>query len=383
MGRIDQKYIYAGVIFLFWFSLYLYVPTLPIYIQTKTNQLALVGVVLSMYGLWQAVVRLPLGITSDLTGQRRWFMILGLVFSACGAIVMMTAQDITWLAVGRSTTGLASASWVPMTVAFTALFPPADSVRASALLSFLSSFSRMIASGLTGFINNLGGYSLAFVIAAAVAVIAIGLTFFTRETGQKRKDSSIQSIGRLIIRGEVMLPSLLGTVNQFITLGISYGFAAVLAKEMDATNEWLSLILTVNLGANMVASLITSQISKKTNSRTMVYASYFLLCGGVGLAAFAPNLILLAVAQIISGFGTGIGYPILMGKSIEYVAGDEKSIAMGVFQSVYAIGMFGGPWLCGVLADEIGLRPMFGLTAGVCLIAGLFGTTFLITEKKE
>ena len=37
--------------FLYWISLYLYVPTLPTYVQSKTDNLALVGSVLSMYGL--------------------------------------------------------------------------------------------------------------------------------------------------------------------------------------------------------------------------------------------------------------------------------------------------------------------------------------------
>ncbi len=47
---------YIAAAFLYWISLYLYVPTLPTYVQTKTDNLAVVGTVLSMYGLWQAIV---------------------------------------------------------------------------------------------------------------------------------------------------------------------------------------------------------------------------------------------------------------------------------------------------------------------------------------
>jgi hypothetical protein len=54
--------LYTVVIFLYWTSLYLYVPTLPTYTQSKSDNVALVGVVLSMYGLWQGIIRLPLGI---------------------------------------------------------------------------------------------------------------------------------------------------------------------------------------------------------------------------------------------------------------------------------------------------------------------------------
>jgi MFS family permease len=45
---------------------------------------------------------------------------------------------------------------------------------------------------------------------------------------------------------------------------------------------------------------------------------------------------------------------------------------MGLHQAVYAAGMFAGPWLSGILADALGLRPMLGVTAAGCLALGLF-----------
>ena len=84
-------------------------------------------------------------------------------------------------------------------------------------------------------------------------------------------------------------------------------------------------------------------------------------------------------AQILTGLGGGVGYPILMGMSIQKVADEERTTAMGVFQSVYSIGMFGGPWLSGILAARIGIPFMLAVTAvGVCLL-GLAGTFRLKT----
>jgi MFS family permease len=60
-----------------------------------------------------------------------------------------------------------------------------------------------------------------------------------------------------------------------------------------------------------------------------------------------------------------------MGMSIRDVADAERNTAMGLHQSVYAIGMFAGPWLSGFLADAIGIRPMFGVTAFACLAVGI------------
>jgi hypothetical protein len=33
--------------------------------------------------------------------------------------------------------------------------------------------------------------------------------------------------------------------------------------------------------------------------------------------------------------------------------------------------MFAGPWLSGILADAVGLRPMLGITAAGCLALSL------------
>ncbi|MDH4135241.1 MAG: MFS transporter [Anaerolineae bacterium] len=79
--------------------------------------------------------------------------------------------------------------------------------------------------------------------------------------------------------------------------------------------------------------------------------------------ALTPSLLLLFVLQFCIGLGQGIGYPVLMGLSIQYVADAERTTAMGLHQAVYAIGMLGGPWLCGLLADAMGIRPTFGMTA--------------------
>jgi len=38
------------------------------------------------------------------------------------------------------------------------------------------------------------------------------------------------------------------------------------------------------------------------------------------------------------------------------------------------IGMFAGQWLSGMLADAMGIGPMFALTAFICLVLGLVGT---------
>jgi len=109
-------------------------------------------------------------------------------------------------------------------------------------------------------------------------------------------------------------------------------------------------------------------------ARRLVYLSFVLSAMGIGLAAVATSLASVFVAQAFLGLGFGISYPVLMGWSIQRVEERQRTTAMGLFQSVYSIGMFAGPWVSGLLAHAMGIQPMLGVTAFVCLTLGLLLT---------
>jgi len=373
----------AMAVFLFWSSLYLYVPTLPVYAQTKTSNLALVGVILSMYGLWQAIIRLPLGIAADWLGRRKPFIIAGLVLSAIGASVMALASGARGLIVGRAITGLAAGTWVPLVAVFSSLFPPQDAVRASALLTLVASSGRALSSTVTGSLNNLGGYSLPFWLAAAAAVLAAVAILPTSEARRPGRQLSLRAISRLIIRRDVLLPAALQAVGQYANWTSTFGFLPVLAKEVGATEVALSLLVGLNIGVVVLGNLLATAIVKRVGTRNLLYASFVLMACGVAGAALARSVAVIVVAQSCIGLGQGLSYPLLMGLSIRDVDDGQRTIAMGLHQAVYAIGMFGGPWLSGILADAMGIRPTFLVTAVACLVIGLIGTQAIRARPQD
>jgi MFS family permease len=50
------------VVGLFWFSLYIYVPIVPIYAVNLGSSLFFVGIITGAYGLMQMLFRIPIGI---------------------------------------------------------------------------------------------------------------------------------------------------------------------------------------------------------------------------------------------------------------------------------------------------------------------------------
>lgn len=132
-----------------------------------------------------------------------------------------------------------------------------------------------------------------------------------------------------------------------------------------------------------LGSLAATAIANRIGARRLLYASFLFWFLGAGLAALARSIPVLIVSQVCLGLGLGTGYPTLMGLSIRDVANAERTIAMGLHQTIYAIGMFAGPALSGVLANAVGIRPMFALTGLACLTLGLLGLQWLAESQVE
>jgi MFS family permease len=365
------------VVFLFWAGLYLYVPTLPVYVQTKTIRLEIVGLVVSMYGLWQALLRLPLGIASDWVGRRKPFILVGLALAGLGAWVMGSASGVSGLVVGRSITGLAAATWVLLVVVFSGFYPPREAVRASAILTLVATLARFLATSLTGTLNDIGGYSLAFYLAAGLSLLAIFFYLFIKETPRPRKEPSWGVTGRLIVRQDVLAPALVSAIFQYIGQATTFGFIPILAKSMGANNVQQSLLVSLSIGVNILGNLSATWAARRFPNRRTITTSVFLATAGITTAALSNSLGGIFLAQIFIGLAGGLSYPVLMGMSIEHVEDAQRSTAMGLHQAVYGIGMFVGPWLSGIIADAIGIQPMFGVMAVMSIVLGMIGIRFL------
>ncbi|MHB1295750.1 MAG: MFS transporter [Anaerolineae bacterium] len=373
-GRRLQIVLYAAAVFVYWVSLYLYVPTLSTYAESRTENLAMVGVIVAQYGLWQAIVRLPLGIVTDWLGRRKPFIVFGFLLAGLAAVVMARADGAAGLVVGRAISGLAAATWVPLVVAFSALFPPQEAVRASAILTFVGSAGRMFATAVTGSLNEMGGYSLAFYGAAVAAVVAVLVVLPVSEQRRPSRKPNVAAIGRLVSRRDVLLPSLLSLVAQYAIWTTTFGFVPILAKHYGADDVALSLLVSLNIAVATLGNLAATAIVGRVGPRRLVVTTFCCLFLAVMGAALAPSLAGLYVATVFMAIAQGIGGPVLMGMSIQRVDDGSRATAMGLHQAVYAIGMFAGPWVSGILADAIGIRPMLAVTSVACLLLGLVGS---------
>jgi MFS family permease len=361
-----------GAAVLFFVSLYAFVPSLPAYVAERTSSLAAVGVVLSMYGLWMAVLRIPLGILTDATGRSKPYLVGGVLMAGVGAAMMALGKSLALLAFGRALTGAAAAAWVPMMVVFAGQFPLEKTIFATSLLSLASSLGQMIGTGMTGFLETLGGYSFAFFAAAGFSVAAtiiVACVRIPRADPAHRGAVTARSVLAIFRRRDVLVPSFTNALCQFGVWALTFGFMPLLARRMGASVVATGLIMTLNIAANTAANLFATLIAHRGGRRLLLYICFSMSAGGAILAGLAGAVPVLFVSTVIMGLANGLAFPILVGLSIERVDSAHRSTAMGIHQAVYAIGMFSGPWIGGILADALGIRAMFAIIACFSLVA--------------
>ena len=357
---------------LFFAALYTYVPALPAYIAGRTSSLAAVGAVLSMYGLWMAVMRVPVGVVTDTTGRNKPYLIGGVLMAGAGAAVMMVGRSVGPLALGRALTGVSAAAWVPMMVVFAGYFPSERTIFATSLASFASSFGQMVGTSSTGFLESWGGRDLPFIAAAVLALASAAILMFVRiprKDEAHRAKVSTRSLLSVFSRRDVLVPSFTNALCQFGVWAITFGFMPLLAKRMGAESVAVSLLLTLNIAANTAANLFATVVAGRGGRKFLIYGSFAAFSLGAALAAVSGTVGLLFVSTIIMGLANGLFFPILLGLSIEHVDDFHRSTAMGIHQAVYAVGMFTGPWIGGVIADAVGIRDMFAIVAAFSLVA--------------
>ncbi len=369
--------LYISGAFLFWVSLFIYVPTLSTYVHGRIHNLAIVGIILSMYGLGQVLIRIPLGIAADGLGRRKPFILGGLALAGIGAWLLNISHGAGGLITGRALTGLAAGAWVPMIVAFSSLFSPKDAIRATTIITLACSAGRVAATAINGTLNNWGGYALPFLLAAGAAVVAILLLLPISEPRRPASPPSLNSLARLISSRDVLLPTLLAAMLQYVNWTATLSYIPLLVLQLGGTGVTQSLFVSMNIGVVVLGNLAAVTFFDRFGIRRSIYQGFGTLSLGLGIAALAPSLKVLFVGQFLLGMAEGIIYPVLMGLSIRQVSDNERNTAMGLHQAVYAIGTFVGPWLSGLLAAALGLRSMFGLTAVACLALSSFITSRL------
>jgi MFS family permease len=86
---------------------------------------------------------------------------------------------------------------------------------------------------------------------------------------------------------------------------------------------------------------------------------------------FTDNMYLIYALQALAGFSFGMAFAAFMSLSVVNTSTDEQSTRMGLFQTIYSLGMFIGPVIMGVMLQHINLSSGYIFIAALSIIAAV------------
>ncbi len=351
-------------------GLFLILPVFAIHAKSLPggDNATLVGLAMGMYGLTQAIGQIPFGIASDRHGRKR-IIIIGLVLFILGALIAAVDTHIMWVIIGRAVQGAGAVS-----AAVTALI--ADSTRdehrtkAMALVGGSIGLTYAASLVLAPLMYAAIGMSGMFLFVATLAAMAIFIVVFVTPAAPPRPPERIAFID-VLRDGELMRMNF----GVFALHAIQMSMFVVLpnamvgAAGMPVSQHW-KIYLPVVL-VSFVLMLPPIFLGEKRGRMKQVFVSAIglLLLVEVGLRAAIVQSVLsfqLVVMLLLAFF---VAFNILEASQPSLVSrlapAGARGAALGVYNTMQAIGLFVGGAGGGLIAQYFGAPAVF--TAG-CLL---------------
>ncbi len=361
----------AAATYFFWISLYLYVPVLPLHARELGANLQMIGIVIAAYAIGQLLLRIPIGVGSDIIG-RKPFAVGALVLSGMGAIWLGLAPNPWALFAARTLTGVAAAGWVAISVLFASYYPAGRTSRAMAIIMSVNTLSLVTATFVGGIVADYFGNLSTFYGAAGIAFAGALMLLSAPEP-------RITSVARYsfrsllsVLRSPLLLRvSAIAITLQFVTFGVNFGFLPIHAENLGASKSEVGYITTAGLLAAVVGTIASAWFSRKWGPTTAVLIASVATLFSLLIMTVATDLVVLGGLQAFNGFGRGVMNTVLISTALMSAPVALRATAMGSYQALYAVGMLLGPVASGPIAEAFGIEMVFWAAAAATVLGGV------------
>ncbi len=356
---------------------------LPLLLISRNVEVTQIGLVLAFSPFAFLVFRLLFASIADFLGVKRFFILNALAGSLCNLIYAFT-PGLSGYAVGKIFEGINSASiWAVNRTALKSLSkerdPSVDSARINTIRIFAYSFATLGAGFLLGLISFEG----TFLLLAALGVVNLVISFFTREIQfPKGRPSLGQVLSQLDFREKPQVIITSSIVMGIASFGGALLFRLVLPIFMDSVGfTYLEIGLVLTLHWLFRGFSVFSTVKRLPMRENAIIGSVLIFLPLIVFPfASAPVAMILAAL-----FGLGMGsVEVLWEKMIFHATRGSKAVSsdISLVQVAPTLGSIIALAIGGFMIDWFGYPPLFILSA-ICYVAYLgLGLGLLKATKK-
>lgn len=375
MKHISSKQVLEISVIFFWASEYCHAPYFTPYLESLHISATVIGLIVGCYGLTQMLIRIPMGVLTDATGRYKTVIVSGLFFTTLSSFGLWLFDDIRLIFFFRMLAGVAAATWIATTVAYMSFYKTEDGVKATAVLNGLNSSGKLFAFVIGSLAARFINYRATLFLSFAVGMIGFIIVLFMEPIRMVCTPISMKNFIRCIKNKHTIIPAILASVNMMIMHGTVYSFTSTLAVQVGAGAFMLSaLSIIFTLVQIFSVGFLKSDKVKNANFSTLLSVGFLLSSGYLVLLGFATNVYWILIGQVLVGIANALSNSLLMNECVRGVSPGEKTIAMGIYQAIFSIGMTIGPMYMGGAIETLGSKN------GCCLMAALVAVVALLVR---
>ena len=349
-------------------GLFLILPVFAVYAQSLPggSNATLVGVALGIYGLTQGLLQIPYGAASDRWG-RKPVIAAGLVVFAAGSFIAAVATDIAWTIVGRAIQGAGAIS-----AAVTAFI--ADSTRDEHRTKAMALVGGSVALTFAGSLvlapllyPSIGVRGL-FALTGVLVVMSIGVLFWVVPTpsGAPVKHDEVARKEAIFLDGQLVRLNVGIFVLHTVLMAMFVVIPVMLVQRgLPLSEHWKIYLPTVMLSfALMAKPLIVAE--RRGQMRLLFLGSILLvLAAQLGLLLIGERVVWIALWLLIFFTGFNVLEASLPSLVSRIAPASAKGLALGIYNTAQALGLFAGGALGGVIVSMWGYEAVFVFAAVV------------------
>lgn len=352
-----------------------------------------IGMVSTLAAL-SALAQFPIGIWSDQWQRRKPFLVaaLGVLAMATvmlpivqqpillGLVVVLFAENGICRALVESLSGAEAA----------ALAPPGEDGTALGALRFWRPIGIVSIALLGSVLAEYAGVSSILIPLAIIQGMAFVASFLIHDenklarSAQQRSDGAPenQATGLKSLFTDSALVAFVGAMVLFHLCNAPGGvyLGLYLARDLNAPPRLLSYAFVVSMVAWMLVARPAGRLADRFGRRPLLIFCWTTMAVRLVLVALARSPWEIVAAQVLDGVASGL-FGVLAAAWVTDRLGDARRVseAQVIVGTSLVFGSALGPALSSLIVDAIGYRGLFGLLAGI----GVVATALVVTCVPE
>ena len=373
------------VIGLFWFTQYVYVPYTTPYLLAQKVSADFVGLVVGFYGAVPFFTRIFVGVFSDRIGKFKPMILLGCATAALASVIRLYRPDGIGFLIANIISGFSSSMWMCFILFHTKTLTQENLQRGMGHV--MASCNGGI---LCGFLASATlyqhfGMMLMCALSVTAGTIALMLALTLREPHEQRfNPPRIKELLVVARNKRLWFFAVIGLIQQGILMGTAMSFSNAVATGLGAM-PWQIGLMTMTMTGSYVASCYISSttLAIRIGPGILMTLTQIFMALYCVLMVSLDNIYLLIPIQILMGSTGGLVFSWCSAEALSQIESYRRSTALGIFQSVFAIGMTGVPIIAGYLFNHTGtLNAAFYFQAALALL-GALATAGYYTHRRH